>query len=442
MATEVISAALPQWQHKLSEPARVWHRCSARIMELDTVIFFDAKAHAVKQYEPGRIDPKRFMAAFGLPGSSEDRNPFEVNIPLADVLAIKSRDYVERSQRWVFILLIVHKSHKQDSFTFPRASARDSWATGLQLLLACGVVGNNEEVEMGLAHRNLAQEAPTLQKRSPRGPETESSAPAEAAPAPLTDGAPAVATAKSVTREKSRLKHPITRVLLQRPPPGFLASLTVQVGENPADTLNVPDSAAREGCKRCVAEFLREHPVVPGDATSLYRFVKSVTQRAIMESETRQILSEMQELSFTSLMANQRKSDAVMPDSTPFPSPTARPAEVLKSGNDGLKRLKGELRDRVCSRGPASEILVHLLARCIEKAKLVNQLSEQAHTLQNRKSLVDAAQAPSMEQSSVSDPLLGIDRHQGSSASADDSRTTRPSFHALQSYTPDDVALT
>merc|ERR1712157_943 len=59
-------------------------------------------------------------------------------------------------------------------------------------------------------------------------------------------------------------------------------------------TLDVKEhQTSSEDCKRVVQEFVHKYGVLKAETTSLYRYVRSVVQRALMERETEAIVNEI-----------------------------------------------------------------------------------------------------------------------------------------------------
>lgn len=128
-------------------------------------------------------------------------------------------------------------------------------------------------------------------------------------------------------------------------------------------TIEVPEGrTGSEDCRRIVRAFIAEHQVLPSESKSLYRFLRSVTQRALMQRETTAVIAEIDA---------QRLGAEVGAAGT---SRSAFAAEL------GLKRLAAEIPERLGQNGVCAGLVAQILSRNIEKTRLINKLAANVQT--------------------------------------------------------------
>lgn len=170
------------------------------------------------------------------------------------------------------------------------------------------------------------------------------------------------------TEAKSDLRklHLIKAINLQLPRPGCILSMEIETAAGrkaPLDVEDKKDKYSSEKCKELTQDFVMQNFIVPAEGASLYRFIRSVISRMLMERETNTIISEIDTQRFNKILENHRSAEH------------AEVRKVLRVAEAQLRELAGAVPDRIGRHGPASQLLVDILLRSIEKTKIYNRMA-------------------------------------------------------------------
>lgn len=159
--------------------------------------------------------------------------------------------------------------------------------------------------------------------------------------------------------------HTILAVRLKSPEPNILVCIAIRFTKLDEEAyLEVPkDAATPEDCKMLTEAFLKKYSVSPTHSTSLYRLVRAVTSRALLEQETHAVLAEIDAASTDTIcedLANREKS------------PKER-AEACLKAQEHLDELIASLPQRMGQSGPAASLVRDMLKRNAQKMKLINE---------------------------------------------------------------------
>jgi len=162
----------------------------------------------------------------------------------------------------------------------------------------------------------------------------------------------------------------ITQVNLQRPSPGVLAAMAMELDNSShLATLEIMENKASvEECKKIVGDFVVKYGIVPAESLSLYRYLRSVIQRATIEREVETVIQKISLLQYEQMLSNSAASQ-----------PNATPEDIWKESKDGLDRIQETLSVRIGTHGAGAIIVSKILRRSVEKMKLINDMSHKIH---------------------------------------------------------------
>jgi len=243
----------------------------------------------------------------------------DYKIAVPDVQLVKTKEFMESEHKKLFMLSIHHGSGglRHTSFQFDTLENRNAWDHGLRSLMSGAV-------------------------QSAKGTEVK------------------VPGAKYV---------PIKAIALQNPRPGQLVSIGVDLGGKQVDLVVSEKLASSDDCKRLATEFVEQNVILPTETTSLYRYIRSVVQRAQMESEVVKLVHEINAQNFDEV-SKSRSGQLTAEDSQ----------QILNSTRERLATLASEIPDRVGQHGSGATIVSQVLKRNIDKMKLINEMAAKLAT--------------------------------------------------------------
>jgi len=296
-----------------AEPAKsisIVYRSSTQIAGVAAVLTFQRQTGEVKVAIPSLTD------------SDET-----ISISVADVESVKANDYLESSNyHWVLSIRLRPTGPKEAgscrslqgklySLQFHSKEDRDTWCSGLQSAVA--------------------------------------------AVSRTRDGA-----------EVTKQPRTIFKVALKEPKLDMLASMKVHMERNEevkvAD-IDVPEAkSSADDIRRRTKDFIAAHEVDSAEGTSLYRFLRTVVQRAMMEKETAAIVDKIQN----------RSLDRVLKEA---PEGTLSVEGARTQAEAQLQQLSEEIEQRLGERGTGVAILSMMLRQNIEKMRRINSLTAQVY---------------------------------------------------------------
>lgn len=295
---------MPTRLDKLKSEETVFHRSSERISRKKAAIFFDDKSQSIVV---------RFKDE-----PAHTHTPDE-KIAIAEIQTVKAKDFSEHDVI-INVLSIYHgpgeaRHHTSFQFEKDKQEARNTWDQGLRSLLTGAV-------------------------QSAKGTE--------------------------VKVPGSKYK-PIKAITLQKPLQGQVVRISVDLGDGDGHQVDlvIPENkTSSDECKRIATEFVENNVVLPTETTSLYRYIRSVVQRAQMETEVVKIVNEI----------NAQNFDEVSKARTSQLS-DAESKQLLDKTNERLDNLKNEIPTRVGQHGSGATIVTQVLKRNIDKMRLINEMA-------------------------------------------------------------------
>lgn len=254
--------------------------------------------------------------------NNESEKP--VTIEMKDIENVKARDYtVENNYHWV-LSIQQREEPRQASLQFRMKEERDTWHNGLRSL--------------------LTQQHEGVPVRREEGPAAE--------PAP----------------QQKR----ITEVTLHEPGPAVLATVQISLKDKKASQvmLHVPEARASvDDIKRITQDFVRENQVDPVESTSLYRFLRTVVQRALVEQETIAIVEEIKH----------KNLDVLVREADQKGSREGNVDDLKERAKEELLALKDQIQLRLGDQGTGATIVSLILRQNIEKMLHINELTAKAY---------------------------------------------------------------
>jgi len=163
--------------------------------------------------------------------------------------------------------------------------------------------------------------------------------------------------------------HLIKTINLQLPRPGCIISMDVETAggrKAELDVLDKKDKYSSDACKELTHDFVLQNFVVPAEGASLYRFIRSVLSRLLMERETNIILGEMDSYRYNKVtegLAAEKGANG------------SQVRMQLHTAQESLRDLAEHVTERIGKHGPSSQLLVDILLRSIEKTKIYNRMA-------------------------------------------------------------------
>merc|ERR1719326_2602571 len=111
---------------------------------------------------------------------------------------------------------------------------------------------------------------------------------------------------RNQTKEDKHKLHLIKTINLLLPREGMILSMEIETAGGTKDTLDIVDSKEKgygsQYCKEKTEDFIKKNWIVPAEGASLYRFIRSVISRILMERETNTIITEIDTYRFNKVM--------------------------------------------------------------------------------------------------------------------------------------------
>lgn len=178
---------------------------------------------------------------------------------------------------------------------------------------------------------------------------------------------------KPVESEKNTRKlHLIKQIILQKPRylerygSNSIVSMDIELASGDKVSLDIPETRYdSDNCKEITNDCVFQNNIIPAEGASLYRFVRSVISRMLMERETNNIIVEIDKQRYAEVMRGHTVSAAN--------ASTIR--GLLHTADDELRHLAGAVPGRIGKHGPSSQLLVDILLRSIEKTKIYNKMA-------------------------------------------------------------------
>lgn len=235
---------------------------------------------------------------------------------LKDISSVKAKSFIQGSE-FIFVVAIVLKSAAGQTFLqFGKREDRDTWDSGLRYLVVA-----REQLDAG----------------------TEVEVP---------DGE----------------YHPIRHIVLKAPKAGVVVAMSVDVKGEEQELQVLADQTSSSECKNLVVDFVQKHRIMPSETTSLYRFVRSLVQRALMESQTAALIDEINAQHFERVLQVR--------------GPTASSTALLNGARDKLDRLSRDIQERIGYQGTGALIVTEILHRNMDKLRLINDLCARIYDLE------------------------------------------------------------
>lgn len=234
------------------------------------------------------------------------------SIYILDIEFIKVKDFNDsQTGSMIFILSINRKDGMHTSFQFEDKDTRDAWDNGVRSL------------HSGAAH-----------------------------------------STKSEVKVPSSQFLPIKSIALQKPNPGQVVFIKVEIGKDEvkrtAELIVLESQTSSDASKQIAVDFVERNSILPTETTSLYRYVRSVVQRAQMEKEVIAIVDEVNSQSFERLVAEKGHADH---------------AQIVESAKARLTTIYNQIPLRIGQHGSGATIVTQVLKRNIEKMKLINEMA-------------------------------------------------------------------
>jgi len=177
------------------------------------------------------------------------------------------------------------------------------------------------------------------------------------------------ANKRTEAKTDSRKLHLIKTIQLELPRPGCIISMNIETAGGRKAELDVADREDKYDsaqCKELTHDFILQNFIVPAEGASLYRFIRSVLSRLLMERETNAILGEIEAFRYNKVTEAPGHHGAV---------PASQIRMLLHTADEKLRDLAGVVPDRIGRHGPSSQLLVDILLRTIEKTKIYNRMA-------------------------------------------------------------------
>jgi hypothetical protein len=171
-------------------------------------------------------------------------------------------------------------------------------------------------------------------------------------------------------KSDERKYHMIKAVNLLLPLDGQIVSMEIESAAGKKDKLVIEDNPAKYDsatCKQKTEDFIQNNFIVPAEGASLYRFIRSLVSRLLMERETNTILAEIDKHRFNKIC------EAKFGTATKANMNEVR--NLLHEAEEALRNLSDALPARIGKHGPASQLLIDIMLRSIEKTKIYNRMA-------------------------------------------------------------------
>lgn len=318
-------------QETLKEKVRARHRSSVNLTTRDVLIHMTDKSDlltnkSIKVLEVEIMQQQDHPAANAEQGFADSADKFAIKLEM--ITEVKVKNFVEKMTNVYIVAVTCEEEQEQGTLKvqhfleFESLEKRDDWGNGL---------------------RSLHHSFQWLNKRTE-------------------------------TKADSKRLHMIKAINLQLPKAGCLVSMEIETAAGKKAELHVADDKkdySSDACKELTSDFILQNFIIPGEGASLYRFIRSVISRLLMERETTVILGEIDASRFNKVLEARNLATSSKANS-------ANASEVknaLHVVEGTLRDLAGAVPDRIGKHGPSSQLLVDILLRSIEKTKIYNKMA-------------------------------------------------------------------
>jgi len=260
-------------------------------------------------------------------------------LPVDEIYDVKARDYTERLTNF-FTIQVIRENQKlkqepmgfeQVMFIFESVDDRDTWKDGLTSLISHQKW--NRYVPKPPTKLRFIKNIEELQP-TPKDFIRFRVTVGEYEPVDFTVPKDAILTEEA---EKKKATAELRRAAQRKPVETFGSNI----------------------CKELVDDFVLANYIVPAEGVSLYRYVRALVSRLMMEYETIAITDEI----------NQLRWDA----KEVAKSHTADIRVKVDADDKKLRDLGRSLRDRIGRHGPAAPLVIKILQRSIDKTLHFNR---------------------------------------------------------------------
>lgn len=236
----------------------------------------------------------------------------QVVIDLLSIENLKAKDYLE-DDNYCWVIAIQEKEGTQHSLQYRLKEDRDAWTGGLRSAIAA-----------------------------------------------------ATANIKDAEEDQGPQYKRITEVELKEPEADVLATVAVSLdGGSQALMIHLSEGrTSAQEIKHQTQDFIAANEVDPRESTSLYRFLRTVAQRAVLEKETIGIVGEIQRHCVAHMLEEAEGKQDV--------------SDMKLKAEKALTKLQDDIHRRLGEQGTGTSILTMMLRNNIEKMIHINELTARA----------------------------------------------------------------
>lgn len=179
------------------------------------------------------------------------------------------------------------------------------------------------------------------------------------------------AQVEDVPRDKKSKHATISNVTLEPPDPPAIVKLRFSLVSDDGREIDrfleiKPEDASSEQCKKLCTAFMQLHNVLPTEGSSLYRLVRSIVIRVLMEQESEKISQEIKAQRFENILDGRNLWEF---------SEMVDMHKAKERSDARLRELSESLKVRLGQHGAGSEILEQIFRKSIEKLIVMNELA-------------------------------------------------------------------
>eukprot|EP00927_Polykrikos_kofoidii_P067504 TRINITY_DN62990_c0_g1_i1.p1 TRINITY_DN62990_c0_g1~~TRINITY_DN62990_c0_g1_i1.p1 ORF type:complete len:377 (-),score=52.52 TRINITY_DN62990_c0_g1_i1:41-1171(-) len=350
--------------------AQVLHDDSAAVLETQTVMYRGASTLRPQQYE-ATLDEH----AGKLILKDDDPNMDVEEIMISDIQRADAKDYVQGRGNVQHVLFFVFKDYcdeTQASLEFRNREVRNQWIR---------IIGNRLHTGADHARPRMVESmlTPALASRGSISVDATQG---------QRDRAITEETTVERPPEETRKLAQITNIHLSKPEKGQLINIAVEIDgykRRWAHFVINEQATDQTHCKKQVSRFIKEQLILPGEALSLYRYVRSVLQRAMMEAETQKVIDDINALNFDELMKTESEK---LNDGDPRPSSEY----IIELAEEELSSLSETIERRIGHHGAGAEIVGRILRRSMDKMKVINAVAAKIYDARKNQQNQEGAQ--------------------------------------------------
>lgn len=287
---------------KIKRKTAVKYRSTTCVQQVEAKISYDPDKKSVLVEIPG-----------GQEGVVDEGEPFDLDI--ADIRSVQAKDYTQDTA--YLYLLFVGTDDAKEAFQFSRREDRDTWEDSLRSLMG------NMDVDVLKQDQSGPFLAPIIQisLRRPQGPE--------------------VLISVEMVLGADGNKQPLTRYL------------------------DVPvNKTSEQDTQKIVRDFVKDNEILPSEKLSLFRYVRTLVERANVEQETKKLVEEINALHYDNLIKGMSAKASI--------------EDVVSDARYKLEGIQKSIPQRIGTRGTNANIVGMILQRSTEKMKLVNDMGAKA----------------------------------------------------------------